>query len=303
MAVRAARCEPSLSCLHGQSGTDFVIRAKTSEYTSYRKSRTSFGDVLLLQARYEDTAFSPHYHDYYGFALVDAGVEAYFARGVNHLVTPAEIVMLNPGDVHTGGMYGNAGWTYRMLILEPPTAGQLAEASLGRSWNPLFRAPVAQDPLVRAALAHVMDAQHLWPELVDERLAAFFELAMHRQGDARPPPAGHAVSDALTDIRDLLLDEPLQRRSLDELSAFSSLSRTYIVTAFRRRYGLPPMAFQLHHRLSRARRELLRNRRPIAQIALENGFYDQSDLNRHFRRFFGISPARMRRHILGAGGS
>jgi len=47
-------------------------------------------------------------------------------------------------------------------------------------------------------------------------------------------------------------------------------------------------------RTAHARQELENTHRPIAEIAQEAGFYDESHLGRVFRRRFGISPGAFR---------
>jgi AraC-like DNA-binding protein len=47
-------------------------------------------------------------------------------------------------------------------------------------------------------------------------------------------------------------------------------------------------------RTAHARQELEDTHRPIAEIAQEAGFYDESHMGRVFRRRFGISPGALR---------
>ena len=264
--------------------------------TSYRGRQSSFGDVLLLRATGIERDFPLHRHDYYAFGLLDEGVEASWARGSQHLITMEDTVLLNPEDAHTGAPYCGK-WSYRMLILEPETVEALARDRCEDSGSPLFRNPIVHDAETRSKLAALMDVHEVLPDLLDEELVGLLShfIVRHGGGDR-----GHEAPDdasALALVRDMLVDVPFRSQSLADLSAASNLSRTYLVTAFKRRYGLPPMAFQLQHRLDKARRDLLQGNKPIAQIAIENGFYDQSDLNHHFSRIFAISPFRMRRQV------
>lgn len=269
-----------------------------NEGTIYGRRQTAFGDTLLLRAVRVAHDFPLHRHDYYGFALIDDGVEAYYARGSHHHVTSRDMVLLNAGDAHTGGPHGE-DWSYRMLILEPETVAELTRDGPPGSGSPLFGEAVVQDEQARAKLIDVMAAFEQAPELLDERLVEFHADLVERHGGGRAPHPSPFDADALTAMRDMLIEEPAHRLSLTDLAAVSGLSRTYIVTAFRQRYGLPPAAFQIQHRLSNARRRLIEGHRAIADIAVENGFYDQSDFNRHFSRTFGISPSRMRRQVQG----
>ncbi|MGX1282843.1 helix-turn-helix transcriptional regulator [Bradyrhizobium elkanii] len=56
-----------------------------------------------------------------------------------------------------------------------------------------------------------------------------------------------------------------------------------------RELGIPPHTFRLLARLNLAR-QLLRAGEPIAAVAADAGFSDQSHLTRLFRRTFGTTP-------------
>jgi len=57
----------------------------------------------------------------------------------------------------------------------------------------------------------------------------------------------------------------------------------------RRELGVSPHAFRVLARLNLAR-HLLRRGEPIAAVAADAGFSDQSHLTRLFRRTFGTTP-------------
>jgi hypothetical protein len=63
--------------------------------------------------------------------------------------------------------------------------------------------------------------------------------------------------------------------------------------------GLPPYAFQMAHRIRRARR-LLEAGYPIASVAVRTGFADQSHLHRHFQRSLGVTPLAYQRRTRGS---
>jgi len=76
---------------------------------------------------------------------------------------------------------------------------------------------------------------------------------------------------------------------LDTLARKVGLSRFQALRAFKRRYGLPPHAYQLAVRLGVARRMLSDGAAPVF-VAMHCGFVDQSHFNRHFKRAFGVTP-------------
>ena len=79
-----------------------------------------------------------------------------------------------------------------------------------------------------------------------------------------------------------------------ELVEASGLSASHLVRAFKARYGLPPHAWLLNHRIQRSR-AALRDGRPIAEVAQAFGFADQAHLQRAFKRLVAATPGEYRR--------
>jgi len=82
-----------------------------------------------------------------------------------------------------------------------------------------------------------------------------------------------------------------------ELAIETGLSRFQAMRAFKRRFGLPPGAYQLRVRLGVAQKSLREGVSP-ADVAAELGFVDQSHFTRHFKRLVGVTPARYVRDII-----
>lgn len=74
--------------------------------------------------------------------------------------------------------------------------------------------------------------------------------------------------------------------SLDDRAAHAGLDKFHLCRAFRTQIGMPPHAYLTQLRVMRAKQILVAGVRP-SDIAPRVGFYDQSALNRTFRRFVG----------------
>ena len=77
--------------------------------------------------------------------------------------------------------------------------------------------------------------------------------------------------------------------SLDSLAGLVQLSKSHLVRLFRTQMGLPPHAYLLRIRVSRAC-SFLAAGMPIAEAAHAAGFADQSHLTRHFKYYLGLTP-------------
>jgi AraC-like DNA-binding protein len=63
----------------------------------------------------------------------------------------------------------------------------------------------------------------------------------------------------------------------------------------RRVFGLTTGQWMLKMRISHASNVLIETRKPIADVALEAGYADQSSFTRQFRRSVGLAPSEYRK--------
>jgi AraC-like DNA-binding protein len=77
--------------------------------------------------------------------------------------------------------------------------------------------------------------------------------------------------------------------SLDELAEAAGTGRFALLRAFSRESGITPHAYQVQLRMARACR-LIERQVPLAAVALEVGYSEQSALHRPFKRLVGVTP-------------
>ena len=77
--------------------------------------------------------------------------------------------------------------------------------------------------------------------------------------------------------------------TLAELAALTDLSPYALLRAFRRHTGLTPHAYRVQRRVEAAKKRLATGE-PIATVAADTGFFDQSHLGKHFKRVVGVTP-------------
>jgi AraC family transcriptional regulator len=87
------------------------------------------------------------------------------------------------------------------------------------------------------------------------------------------------------------LDDDL---SLTVLADIACLSPYHFSRSFKDSAGVGPQRYVIQRRLERAKTLLRRTHQPLAMIAQEAGFADQSHLNSIFRREMGVTPGRFR---------
>jgi transcriptional regulator GlxA family with amidase domain len=83
--------------------------------------------------------------------------------------------------------------------------------------------------------------------------------------------------------------------SLHDLAAVAGLSACHFARAFKRSTGVPPHRYLMDLRVDKAVGLIQATDRPLADIALEVGFCDQSHFSRLIVRAKGLTPRELRR--------
>jgi AraC family transcriptional regulator len=97
----------------------------------------------------------------------------------------------------------------------------------------------------------------------------------------------------LATVVELLQERTPAVPSLSELGAEAGVHPGHLARAFRQRFGVTVCEYSRNLRLEWAASRLA-GETPLAQIAVEAGFADQSHFTRAFRRHFGVTPGRYR---------
>jgi AraC-like DNA-binding protein len=132
--------------------------------------------------------------------------------------------------------------------------------------------------------ATALERQTLFANAVRGLLASSFGLRTKKL-------PGADGADAVDRARSYIESHFARNVGLEELATVAGMSRFQLLRAFKAKVGCGPHAFLIDRKLARAR-ELLAQGQTPADTAAEVGFSDQSHLTRHFKRFFGATPAR-----------
>lgn len=255
----------------------------------------------VLQADFGRYRFPAHAHDRDVISLIGRGSHSVERRGSRTVADAGSVVMMPRGWVHQGGSVDEAGW--RILTFYLPerllddVAGELVGGRPGAGAMP---ERVTRDLRLRRALARlhadVLQAAGEPAELLGqhEALLALLGYVLRCYGPGREVRPLGAAPRAVTRVRDYLDARWAEPVTLAELSAVAGLSPFRLTRVFKAATGLPPHAYQVQLRVAQAQ-ESLRAGRPIAEVALDCGFADQSHLTRVFKRSLGFTPGQFRK--------
>ena len=119
-----------------------------------------------------------------------------------------------------------------------------------------------------------------------------------------PPPTARGGLSALqmrraTEFLEAHLDGDI---TLNRVAEICDLSLSHFARAFKYTFRKPPYQWLLERRIEKGRDLLLNSRLPLADIAMQCGFTDQSGFNRSFKRICGVTPGEWRRTSIGSSG-
>ena len=98
----------------------------------------------------------------------------------------------------------------------------------------------------------------------------------------------------LEQTRELIHASAFEQISLKGISKIVDVHPTHLARTFRQHYGFTIGNYLRRLRVEAASNELISTETPLAQIAANAGFYDQSHFSRIFKRFTKLTPSEYR---------
>lgn len=257
--------------------------------------------LTLFEAEFANHRYERHFHDELVLAIMESGTARINCWGRWFTAGPGDIFVSNPNDPQAAMTFG-ATWKYRAFYLARNALGQLARVldlkSFPRLNYGVFQSPPLADELLRV---HDKIFRARTEDAVVKKFIQVFRTIVkarrsdvlwnHEKENARFPTPIQCVT--FNAALNYLIQNRTEHCDLDSLGVHLGLSRFQLVRLFNQRVGMPPHAFLVQLRLTRACR-LLRSGSSIAVAAVDSGFFDQSALTRHFRRSFGVTPRQYR---------
>jgi AraC-like DNA-binding protein len=247
--------------------------------------------MSLLRADFSHHDYGPHTHDAFVIAVTEAGGAEIRSRNIAQKVGPSTLFVSNPEERQSARMGDIGKWRYRSFYLTRPAIDELARR-FGLNAVPYFTRNMLDDgDLIErfGRLHQTLETEHdalLADELAIDAFGKLF--ARYGSGGGRPEHAPHG-SVVVKQVIELMQERHFEQLNLDDLARFAGLTSFQLIKLFKRSVGLTPHAYLVHVRLNAACRHLKRGE-SLAESALAVGFCDQSALNKHFKRCYGITP-------------
>jgi AraC-like DNA-binding protein/quercetin dioxygenase-like cupin family protein len=257
--------------------------------------------VELMRTWYQRQAFPRHTHEYFTIALGLRGAGVVWFRGADRVRRLGELVMLPPGEVHTGAPApGSAVLSYLALHVPPSVLTLCAQThGLPGDSPSSLAAAIFRDPDIGRELRRLDAAMNTTLDsgaAAESVISALDRLVSRYAGPGRSRERTSDEPRLVRIVRQIIDDcyADSARTSLAMLSASCGVTPFHIVRLFTRSVGISPHRYLVQVRVRHAR-ELLARGIPPSFVAATTGFADQSHLTAQFKRLVGTTPGSYQR--------
>jgi len=259
--------------------------------TFYRNQALPF--LEAKQCTRSDLTYQKHFHEEYSLGLIDEGKTSAWCDGTMHQVESGRVISFPPHMLHACHPTFPTVWKYKMLFIKQDWLNQLEPSEREQLFVP-FLLEGDKNRFCRRLINRVMEslAAEDEPLIIETVLVELIHALVNWNTlDVKHSSRNRHEQKYIGRIREYLQAHYTERVTLEELEKAVGISRFHLIRLFKKGTHLPPHAYQNLLRINHAKVELAK-RRPIADIAVETGFYDQSHFSRAFVRIVGVTPQR-----------
>lgn len=241
------------------------------------------------------TCYKSHSHPTFSIGAIDEGNSVFQSSfGTAQKITAGTLVFVPAHVEHSCNPMPNQAWSYQMLHLDLAWLNQLYSEFQEQGLDlhiPQHKPLIIKDESLYEAFTEMnetlFDAQKLIFEKEQSLLHCLIHLLLPHFILEEIQKPQYLYKDFLNLIDVISSSEVFI--SLEELAQRVGLSRYAIIRLFKANVGLTPHAFQINLKINQAR-EQLKQGVPLAELAVNLGFSDQSHFHKAFKAHTGVTP-------------
>lgn len=248
--------------------------------------------VEMRFTRHSAESYKAHSHQEFCVGAVTYGVTLTTMREQTYAVSPGFLVLIDPELVHRCNPLEGSVRSYIMAYFDVQWCCSLQETLFGKQEKfispdtTLLESDVLFNSLLELANLLSSDAFSLEKT---EKLTQFASDLFARVSDLTVATFDTGQYGIIPEVK-WYLEQQLERNiTLDELAVTFRCNPYHLLRSFKKIVGLPPHAFMLNARIERAK-QLLLDGVPLAAVAAETGFADQSHFHKTFRSILAATP-------------
>lgn len=268
-----------------------TTRLDLGEYCGSSLQRRQAGKFVVTENRFEaGTAIPPHEHIYAHFTAVLAGGFEERYQDLR-LDCPAGTILIVPAAQPHTDVVGKDGAHTLGVELSRGLLKSFDGATDLMTRPRVFRSVPLQRRIERLSCEfRSLDPLSLFA-LEATATEILVECARsHRRAEPEEPSWLVAAMEAIH-------QDPGLGASLGQLAASVGVHEVQLARAFKRVQGCTVGEYARWLRLEAAKKRLSQTKTPLAEVALESGFYDQAHFSRAFKTAYGLSPSAYRERM------
>ena len=240
--------------------------------------------ITALSARLGEFSYKKHAHEEYALGVTLKGIQEYSLDGSSQESHASGVMLFNPEQVHDGRS-GKCEDTvdYVMLYIKP----KLFLEAINKKDIVQFSSPIVYKQNLQQSILDLSysilnekdDAlcSELFLNVMDNFTTADFTLDYKKE------------TSLIKKAKEMIYYEMDNILDLDEISKTLNMTKFQFIRLFKANTQITPYQFFLNSKVIHAKKFLEKTKDLYATV-VEFGFSDLSHFNRHFKRFYGVTP-------------
>ena len=191
----------------------------------------------------------------------------------------------------------SVGFEIVLVAFEQPFLARIAHEIGGLERLELLPKLGVDDPLVanlihglKAEVEKGADASGAYAYALASMLAIHIAQKYSRDATASRETSGGLTRRQVSQVVDFINERFSENLTLNTLAEVAKLSPFHFARLFKQSTGITPHQYVIQVRIGKGKEMLISSGMPIAEVARQVGFCDQSHFGTHFKRAYGVTP-------------
>ena len=264
------------------------INVNSSEHKTVVFDRTLHFE--LFDCKEIRQPFTEHFHDYYVIGTISKGCRILFCNQEEFHVNAKDIVLFNPGDIHSCHQCDDGGLDYCGINLTKEVMRRLAFEIYSVDRQITFSKSVVRDSSVYFTIQTLkrLVINNLTYEDKEECLLLMLTLIFDKYV-SNNLSVNYCNDECISIVCNFLEKHYMEDIHLIDLCKLINVSKSTLLRCFVKAKKMTPYCYLQNIRIGKAKEMLEKGALPI-DVALNSGFTDQSHFTHYFKRFLGVTP-------------